>query len=530
VQNFYGLKRFLACQISILFSVAKASRKIFANSSIWLVCIIGFNSPPSHSNGWEHTAINFEVLVAALNDANPNLRRRAAESIGFRPQAGATAALLARLEQNESAARVRQEIYLALGKLGETPALDAIESCLINETDIAARAQCAAALGNFHTPAAQRLALQGTRDQNRQVRLRAIASLGSFSSTSVVRALTKFARDPDVPIKHTALLSLGRTRSSAAAALLADSLTQAEDRQQLQVLLQALTYAADPGALTAIQSAYRRSADEAVKRHALVAMASTRAAGSESYFLEALASADHASRMLGLAVLRNLGNRDQVAAITKQALLESGGLFGRKVKQLLDDPLQTLDNLQLLNAYLKTVIRLDPAAGEELYAKFALPVSIPRTSSAALKIAQGFYDARWQSIYGLGYTGTARAAELAAAGLQDSDARIRAVATRSLGVMGATSHYESIARMLFDRAAEVRWTAARVLGRSNARSSAGGLLNALNDSHAQVRLEAAMALGYLKARAAQQRLSELASTDPDSRVREAALYAASLIE
>jgi len=530
VPNFNGHKRFSASLISNLSSVARAIPKILANPPIWLVCVVGFNSPSSHSNGWEHTAIDFDVLVAALNDANPNLRRRAAESIGYRPQAGATAALLARLEQNESAARVRQEIYLALGKIGEAPALAAIESCLVDETDIAARAQCAAALGNYRTPAAQRLALQGTRDQKRQVRLRAIASLGSFSSPSAVRTLTEFARDPDVPIKHTALLSLGRTRSPAATTLLVDSLTQADDRHQLLVLLQALTYAADPDAITAIQSAYRRSEDEAVRRHALVAMANTRAAGSESYFLEALASADHASRMLGLAVLRNLGKRDQVAAITKQALLESDGLFGRKLKQLLDEPWLTLDNLQLLNAYLKTVIRLEPAAGEELYARFALPMSIPRTSSAALKIAQGFYDARWQSIYGLGYTGTARAAELVAAGLQDSDARIRAVATRSLGVLGAASHYEAIEKMLFDRAAEVRWTAARVLGRSNARSSTPNLINALNDSHAQVRLEAAMALGYLKARAAKQRLAEMASTDPDPRVQEAALYAASLIE
>jgi len=510
--------------------VVEAIRNSLLKPLVWLVFVLAFYSPVTYSNGWEHTSIDFEVLVSALNDANPNLRRRAAESLGFRPQAGATDALLARLEKNESVTRVRQEIYNALGRIGDESALDAIGDCLANETTIAVRAQCAAALGSYSSPAAEYLALKSIRDENQHVRLRAVASLGSFSSAGTVQALTEFTRDKDDPIKNTALLSLGRTGSAAATPILVESLQHSNDREQTLVLLRALTLLADPDAIEVIQAVYEHGGDEDVRRHALVAMASTHAKGSESYFLDALSSEDHATRILGLAVLRNFGSLEQVPAITEHALIESSDLFDQDSKQLLSDPLRTIDNLHLLNEYLKTIVRLDPGAGERLYAKAVLPKSIPRSSSVALKIAQGFYDARWQSIYGLGYAGTTTAAELVDASLKDSDARIRAVAIRSMGVLGKSTNNEPIEKMLFDQAAEVRWMAARVLGRLNAVGSVDAILAALNDSHAQVRLESAIALGYLRARSAKQKLRELAASDPDPRVKEAAVYAASLIK
>ena len=508
----------------------EAFRTSIVNPLTWLVFVFIFYCPATYSNGWEHTSIDFEVLVSALNDANPNLRRRAAESLGFRPQPGATDALLARLEKAEAVDRVRQEIYQALGRIGDESALGAIGDCLAKETAIALRAQCAAALGNYDSPAAERLTLKSVHDENQHVRLRAVASLGSFSSATTVQTLTEFTRDMDTQIKHTALLSLGRTGSTAATPLLVDGLQRSTNRDQTLVVLRALTLLANPDAIEVIQAVYRRNDDEEIRRHALVAMASTRARGSESYFLDALSSEDHTSQILGLAVLRNFGTPEQVPVIAEHGLIESRDLFSQDKEQLLRDPLRTINNLQLLNEYLKTIVRLEPGAGERLYEMAAIPISLPRSSSAALKIAEGFYNARWQSIYGLGYTGTARAVELVAAGLQDSDARIRAVATRSMGVLGNLQDIESIEKMLFDPAAEVRWTAARVLGRLSAEGSVDLILQALNDSNAQVRLEAAISLGYLRAQAAAQKLSELAAKDPDPRVREAAVYAASLIK
>ena len=136
------------------------TRTISSKLLIWLALIFGLYSSTGYSNGWEHTSIDFDVLVQALNDANPNVRRRAAESLGFRKQAGATEALLARLEENEPVERVRQQIYGALGKLGEPAVIVAISECLANETSVALRSQCASALGNIDSQAAEQLALQ----------------------------------------------------------------------------------------------------------------------------------------------------------------------------------------------------------------------------------------------------------------------------------------------------------------------------------------------------------------------------------
>ena len=492
--------------------------------------ISGCYSQYAYSNGWEHTSIDFSILVSALDDPNPNIRRRAAESLGFRQQAGTTDALLARLEKNETDSRVRQEIYGALGKIGEETALDTIQACLEKEKDIVVRAQCATALGNIDSELAEQLALKGTHDEDNRVRVQAVASLGSFRSAATVQALKLLIKDKFTPIKNTALLSLGRTGSMEATAILVESLAQSSTREQTLVSLQALTLLADSDTAEAIRKIYTQSSDEEIKRYALVAMANTRAQGSESLFLDALSSEDSETRILGLVVLRNFAGPGEVPAIIERAMIESSDLYLEKSDQLILHPTGTIIKLQLLNEYLKTIIRLEPGSGEQLYARSSAPKLIPRSSSAHLKIAQGFYETRWQSLYGLGYTGTDEAGEIITAALSDPDARIRAVATRSLGVSENPGHIDSVQTMLFDEAAEVRWVAARVLGRLNATNSIDALIKMLNDSSAQVRLESVLSLGYLNAQAAKQKLTILAENDPDRRVSEAAIYAASLIE
>jgi len=497
---------------------------------VCLVIILGCYSQSVYSNGWEHTSIDFDLLVSALDDPNPRIRHRAAESLGFRKQAGTSEALLARLKKNESDARVRQAIYSSLGKIGEQTALGAIQVCLDKEKDNAVRAQCAGTLGNFDSLLAEQLALGGIHDEYKLVRLQAIASLGSFSTTTVVQTLIDLVEDKDTSIKSTALLALGRTGSMSAEPVLIESLRQSSNRAQRLISLQALTFLASPGTAEAIRDVYEESSDELVKQHALVALANARAQGSESLFLDALSSEDSETQILGLAVLRNFAGRSEVPVIIEHALIESRYLFLSDSDQLYLYPALAIQKLQLLNEYLKTIIRLDPSLGEQLYSRSAKPRLVPRSSAAHLKIAQGFYEARWQSLYGLGYTGTDKAGVIITAALTDPDARIRAVAIRSLGVLENSNYVDSVQTMLFDDVAEVRWMAARVLGRLDATDSIGALIETLNDTSAQVRLESVLSLGYLNAQAAKQKLSELAQNDPDPRVNEAAIYAASLIE
>jgi HEAT repeat protein len=505
-------------------------QRILFNPLLTLAFILVCCSQPIYANGWEHTSIDFEVLLLALEDENPGIRQRAAESLGYRGKSGASVALLARLEQNETEARVRQAIYASLGKIGKQTALGAIRDCLEREEDTAGRAQCAGALGNFDSDLAGQLALEAVSDGSKVVRQQAIASLGSFSTSSVVQALVDLLGSDDDSIKNAALLSLGRTGAATEEPVLIESLRQSSDRNQTLISLQALTFLASSSSAAAIREVYEASADELVKRHALVALANTQAQGSESLFLDALSSEDPETRILGLAVLRNFAGRSEVPVIVEHALIESDYLFVSESDQLFLYPALTIQKLRLLNEYLKTIVRLDPASGEKIFLRSAKPVQVPRSSASQLKIAEGFYQARWQSLYGLGYTGTDKAGVIITQALTDADARIRAVAIRSMGVLENPGYLDSIQAMLSDEVAEVRWMAARVLGRLHAVDSTDALIDALDDSSAQVRLESVLALGYLGAHTAKEKIGELAANDPDQRVSEAAIYAASLIE
>lgn len=494
-----------------------------------LVACIAGHAPIAGANGWEHTAIDFDVLVEALGDPDAEMRRRAAESLGYRPREGADAALLARLERGETSARVRSAIYRALGAIGAASALPALARCLAGESDIAARASCAGALANIDDPEALVLALDGVGDSDLPVRLHAIASLGNFADARAVEALEAWTKDEDARIRDTALLALGNTRTPAATRILLAALGEADDAGLLLTLLRALALAADPVAADALREFLARSDDENLRRHALVALARAQAEGSEALFLDALASADPASRALGLAILREHGEPAQVPAIVAHAQRDVDGLFGRDGKRQLAPGTETRARLALLSEYLRTVNRLDPAGGGPLFARLAAPRAVDRASTAGLRLAQQLHELRWQALYGLGYARAETADKLLLTALDDRDARIRAVALRSLGVRGEGRHHAAIRAMLGDAAAEVRWQAARVLGRLGANDVTDDLIARLADDHAQVRLETVLALGYLGADAARSRLELLARDDADARVREAARYAASLI-
>ncbi len=480
------------------------------------------------ANGWEHTSIDFDVLVTALSDDNPEIRRRAAESIGFRRQPGATVALLKRLGYTEPVARVRAEIYASLGRLGDSDGLDALADCLDSESETAVRVQCAGALGYIDAPQAAPLALAALDDEAHGVKLAALASLGSFADPAVAKKLIELSSASDPRFAETALISLGRTRAAEATPILLDHLSRKQTHRRTLAALRALTLHADPATAEAVETFYRQNDDIELRQHALVAMANIRSRGSEALFLDALDSDDFTSQRLGLAILRNFGGAAQAPAVARRALAIANGIYGRPADELTEDPVQTISRLELLLAYLKTIVKLDPAAGEAVFLRAAAAVALPRTNSAELKIAQGFYRLRWQSLYGLGYAGSRDARRLIEAALEDPDARIRAVATRSMGVIGAVDAAASLEPLLRDRAAEVRWMAARVLGRLGATASGNRLIESLDDAHAQVRVEAALALGYLKARSALPKLDSLARGDESPRVSEAAAFAASL--
>ena len=141
---------------------------------------------------------------------------------------------------------------------------------------------------------------------------------------------------------------------------------------------------------------------------------------------------------------------------------------------------------------------------------------------------------RIHAIVSLGNIGDPRAEEPLVARLGDSDAGIRKAAAFALGGIGGVRALEGLRASLADSVADVRWNGALSLARLGDASGKDVLLTMV-DRAAVTRTEgitesqindvlegAARALGALHVKESVPLLSQLASSDPDHRVRTAA--------
>ena len=510
---------------------------------IYFVVILFFLLPTSATaNGWEHTAISLDALIHALTDKSVSLRLRAAQSLGFRNQKESALALINHLEGNEPSAEVRREIYHSLGQLNQQGISKSVVHCVKNENVDLVRAECIRTIGLLRDPRLEQLVIDNLNSASEVIKKSAVISLGGFSSSKVIQLLKELVRDENSVIAHLALSALGRTQSANAATVLVDALALSPEPRWVLKILQGLTQLKDQHSVNAIQQVYDQTQHPDIKRSALVAMAATNKRRSDEYFLDALSSEDILTKIQGLIVLREAGEKTSVPAILAHGQRDLKALFTKTDTALLQQADHTLQQISLLNEYLKTTIALDPASGAPLFLLAISPTNIPKTSATNLKIAEGLYQARWQSIYGSGYVhGNPDLNAAVTAAANDADARIRAVATRSLGVQENRLSLPLLHTLLMDPVAEVRWTGARVLGRLIDKTSIPLLIDALEDTSVMVRMESAISLGYISDHFDGIReqnpwkeiatgLTRLTNDDADERVRQAAQYALSLLD
>ncbi len=100
------------------------------------------------ANGWEHHAVPLVKLFKALQS------ERAAVSLGVKGDRGATPVLIEHLKQDEASANVRSAIYLALGRIKDPLAFDALSKAVANEPDEIQQADAVFALGQLGEPEA----------------------------------------------------------------------------------------------------------------------------------------------------------------------------------------------------------------------------------------------------------------------------------------------------------------------------------------------------------------------------------------
>jgi HEAT repeat protein len=482
------------------------------------------------ANGWEHAAIPFEALVRGLGDEAAETRARAAESLGFRGQAAAIPFLLEALRAPEPDHAVRRALYTALGQLGGHAAVPDLHTCLHKESREELRGACVQALAAIGDPESLPMLLRALReDRHPLVQARLVTALGRFPQPSSIRTLTALVTGGSEPaVRLAAIRSLGETGAEAALEPLLAALASSAANERA-IVVEALGRLGHRGATEPLIKLLDGSADPALRSRIVIALAALRDEGAYPALVRMLTDEVPAVRFYAVRGLRELGRPESAGPLVE---LYQDLAVPLENPKTIDALARLLAAISLQVEVLRALTELDPVKGLPVFLDAAHGPAPPRESQTALRVAEALYERRRVALYGLGYTGSPEAGALLAgpAGLGDGDPRLRATAVRSLGVLGLDDSVEQVLPMLEDDAAEVRWTSAVVLGRLADPVAVVPLKARLSDPHGEVRRQAALALGYLGDAGVREALLELADDDPSQRVREAASYAADVLQ
>ena len=505
----------------------RASRYRSARRLFLLVALLG--SPGgAMGNGWEHGAVSFEALVAALRSESAGMRARAAESIGYRGEARGTPPLLDLLAGGESSHRVRSAAYTALGRLADPRALPVLEQCLRDEAREEVRGDCVAALGGLAGTESLGLVIEAFRtDAHALVRSRAVDALGDFPRSESVALLSGLLAAESPGLRLRAIAALGRTGLHEAVAPLLEHLPDAVATVERAAVVEALARLRDPSALSSLLELLDAESDQAIRARIAIALGATRAPSAYAAMTGMLDDPTPAVRYYAIRGLRELGIQEGAGPLSRLYRTLAEDLAARPPDALVAGAPAVLAALDLQVEILRALSELDAPGSVDRFADGIRAPKLPRDSQVALRIAEGFYERRRMALRGLGYSGSREAFERLAGedGLGHPDPRLRAAAVRSLAVLRTPESAETLLPALRDAVPEVRWTAAMALGRLAHRGAVGPLIERLTDEFAEVRRQAALALGYIAAPEANLPLAQLAINEPVASVREAALYA-----
>ena len=485
------------------------------------------------ANGWEHGTVPFAALAAALRMKSAELRARAAESLGFRGEARGVPPLLDLLEGEEPSHRVRSIAYEALGRLGDARALPVLRRCLQDEPREELRGACVAALGGIGGAEGLELVIDTLRgDAHVLVRSRAVDALGAFADPGAVQVLESMVEEGSPELRFRAIRALGRTGTREAAAPLLARLPLAGDDAERAAIVEALARVRDPSAVDALLKLREANPAPALRVRVALALAAIEAPSAYDALVEMLRDPLPAVQFYALRGLRDLGRPEAAGDVSSFYQRTAERVSDRSSDDLIRDARAVLAALGLQVEGLRTLLDLDPDRGVDAFLDGARAPVIPRDSQTALRIAEGFYERQRIALHGLGYCHSPEAGRLLAGGdgIGHPDPRLRAVAVRSLAVHGGPEVAAALIPMLRDPVPEVRWTAANALGRVGDPAALSPLTEVLADEFGEVRRQAALSLGYLGAGTAREALLELSDRDPMTAVREAAAYAASLLD
>ena len=368
-----------------------------------LFCFVLFCCPiVAAANGWEHTAIPASALMSALQSDDASLRQQAAHSLGHHRGEDIAKQLIGVIQRGEPESSVRQAVFASLGKMGARSALPVIEKCLELESEITVRVACASALSGIVSPASESIAHRFQNEINPAVQRAALASLGNYKTQKSLDALVAVLGSDDRRLQLTAMAALGRTGNADALESLVPVINARADEISLVTALKAIARIGGVKAPQVVQNLYDKTDNDRIRRYALIALA---AFDSETNgLLKALSSDDPLLQIQALEIIRENGNKQDIDHVINLAEKHTKKFFDRPAAWVEKNPEQAVVELSVMNEFLRAVIAIDPHHAGRLFKSVAQPRSISRNRPIFLEIAEGLYRARWQGIYGIGYT------------------------------------------------------------------------------------------------------------------------------
>lgn len=251
-----------------------------------------------------------DLLLAALSDPAPEVRRQAAEGLRF-GSAQALPALLA--AANDPEPRVRLEVVIALGALQDAQALDTLAARVFDEADEEVRYYAVNALGELHDTRATQHLINAFETQalGHRIRWGALWALGERADPAALQLLGTALQDPDAEFRARAAESLANPQWSMHAdiARVLPALVAAVRDPVVEVRRCACEAMGVNGALSealvlpALTEALQ-DGDEAVRCAAVTALGRIDGPGQAESILAALADPSWAVRLAAAEALR----------------------------------------------------------------------------------------------------------------------------------------------------------------------------------------------------------------------------------
>ena len=477
------------------------------------------------ANGFPHFAISREQLLALLNSPDPQQRLSAATSLGIRREVAAVGALLEVVERPDELEAVKVEAIEAIGMLRDTGVMPRLLDHLSREPGPRVRGQIVDVLGE----------------------------LGGEQAWSVLCTLLQTDLSPVV--RGQAAVALGRLRDSGARAVLEERLRDEPETHTRLALLQGLGLLGDPTALPTVLHLFSTTTEPLLRQGAARTMgmlgdhrattplvaalyepsvppdlrqAIAIALGQlrDPSAIPALAGLlDGPDPMTVVLRIRGLGEIERSEAATPLLALGRRGtqtIVALTRRGAQHNFARHLTLLSLQRETIHALGRLREPRAWPLLEQALIPQAPAPTSVEALRLRDQQYELRRTALMALVHMpDSLRVRRWLVRLLKDRDPKVRAEATRALGMRGDTHNLVLLRPAFNDTHPEVRWEAVRAVGAMRARAGETAVLQALHDPHPGVVAEAARACATLRETQAIPRLEMLLRSTHDEVVQEA---------